>query len=284
MTMKASRVRLGSLAIAVMVVLAGLVLLPVAARTPSSDLWRNMYSTQDVWRVLVNGFASANPDYAVDYLESDRENASVSSRGSDLRLVLSPMPGQLGNDLRFETSIGLLPDGSIKLPKLWTTRISAAYRMLAFKTESVEDMLDEIQGPFWATAVVWFRRPLKEREVEAIWPHAVETVFFPPSARGAEASPITWSATTNCYSRGLQECEQILSNVGQFQRWASSLTRKDQDLLELVGLDSDEIATRAASGLIAGILVTSDVSGIRQLAKKPVIEGAQVVEVTRMWR
>ncbi|MEU7455700.1 hypothetical protein [Streptosporangium roseum] len=283
MAVKAGSVRLWSVAIVVVVVLAGLGLLPVAVRTPSSDLWKNTYDTKDVWRVLVNGFASVNPDYAVDFRESRREDADISSRGGDLRLVLSPMQGQLGNDLRFETSVGLLPDGSIKLPKLWSSRVSAAFRKLAFKTEPVEDMLAEVRGPFWATAIAWFKHPLTEMEVEAIWPHDVETVFFPPSARGVEAPPITWSATTSCHSRALQECEQILSNVGQFQLWASSLTQKDRGLLELVGLDGDEIEKRAASGRIAGILVTGDVSGIRKLAKKPAVEDVQVVEVTRMW-
>jgi hypothetical protein len=120
-------------------------------------------------------------------------------------------------------------------------------------------------------------------EVAAFWPHAIETVFFPPSARGTEVPPITWSATTTCTIRGMEECKDSLSAVAQFQRWASSLTAQDYGLLEQTGMDGEEVKARAASGRIAGMLVTSDLTGMRQLARSPAVEGTQVVEVTRMW-
>lgn len=288
MAAKMSRIRLGivavvALTLTVSMTSVGVILFPVGDRMSSPGMWMDKYRAEDVWRVLVNGFASANPDYGVSFLDSRRDELPVSSQGGELRLVLSPMPGILGNDLRFESSIKLLADGSVETPRLWSSRISAAYRLLAFRTAPVEDMLDEVRGPFWATGVVWFKRPMTMAEVAAFWPHAIQTVFFPPSARGAEAPPITWSATTTCTIGGMKKCEDSLSAVAQFQRWASSLTAQDYGLLEQTGMDGEEIKARAASGRIAGMLVTSDLTGMRQLARSPAVEGAQVVEVTRMW-
>ncbi len=192
-----AKARHWSVIIAVVVVaLAAVGTYVITHPTPSESFWRDRHTIHDIWRVLVNGFASANPDYAIDFLESRQEDAELSDQGGRLRLVLSPRPGQLGSDLRFETTSELLPGGSIRLPTLWSSRITVAYRRLAFKTEPVEDMLAGVRGPFWVTAVAWFERPLTPGEVEAAWHGDVEKVFFPPSKRGAEAPPITWSRTT----------------------------------------------------------------------------------------
>jgi hypothetical protein len=136
MKVKMSRVRLGIVAIValtltmvmtVSMTAVGVSLFPVGERTPSPDMWMDKYRAEDVWRVLVNGFASANPDYGVSFLDSRRDEPPVSSQGGELRLVLSPMPGILGNDLRFESSMKLLADGSVETPRLTLFHPQAAW-------------------------------------------------------------------------------------------------------------------------------------------------------------
>ncbi|WP_371785296.1 hypothetical protein [Streptosporangium subroseum] len=235
--------------------------------------------------VILNGFAVANPDYQVDFLQMKSAgliDQRITRVGSEMEIpvILEARSNQSFSWGKWiQAEITVERSGRIDTPRLgvWelTKLLTGANGILGKFDSANLGNLSSLQS---LQVVIWLQSPINENELLGILPKAAHLDMVLLSPGSNDRKPIGWDAQEDCTLRGMGICRSDRTLTGQFKRWVSLLTKNDEQTLNWLGLDLRELRSRAMEGKIYGAVLTLPPADSIEIQLQPIIAWTRIVD------
>lgn len=247
-------------------------------------------------RVVLMGFAVANPDYT---MKSSISSADECSPWPSLEDEIPPFDGSLQVEIgprmtatgpselpAMQVEFRQDPSGQIYAPRPTPWHLTEV--LATFGDEDAQpgsrqtvDLVKDLDALKYSVhAIVELKRPLSEKEANEIYRSSGldEIAFLSSGARGRPIGwPFTYPGVYGTYNAAGNP--PGTSQVQEFQRWVSLLRPEDATILDGLGLDLADLQSSAAAGLVYGFTVINTPEIAAYLAKHPKVRSVRVLEI-----
>ncbi|MEU4410651.1 hypothetical protein AB0F88_39620 [Streptosporangium sp. NPDC023963] len=282
--------RTSAAALAVMILLGG-----ATFKVLKDEPGREMMDCARFSRVVLMGFAVANPDYSMRFnLVPDDEcrphpdhDDKIPPFDGSLEVFLGPrMSGMWTGEVpALSAEFRQHPSGEIRFPRPRPWRLTETITSPGSQDPKAENRLtlNTLKEMDWRRhrvhAVVTLKHPLDEAEVDDM--HIIglgETLLLSPGLDDKSFGwPYVYPGTIGGFNAFAGP--KSTSRVEEFRRWVSLLKSEDEPALEQLGLDLSELRDRAEEGLIYGFTVINTPERVKRMVGNPKVRSVSVIDI-----
>ncbi|MGW4793771.1 hypothetical protein ACWEPC_15355 [Nonomuraea sp. NPDC004297] len=222
--------------------------------------------------VALNSFAITHGDYKLD---SGAASPGSACEDGALPVELGPRSA-MGEAPRWSGAFRWGDSGEVLAPHTLPWRLTSILSAASEATSpgDQETLLEAIPSNTPVQVFVLLAKPLREREVNALW-------RGPSSVMVAPGQPLIWEPMASCGYRGFDTCRFDADPeplTAQFRAWVSLLQEDDAQVLDQFNLKLENLQKYARDGLIYGFSTRNLPGPIRAIADDPRIRTVYVVD------